>query len=57
MTSTGVYIGQGKVHSALPEAVAIVFFLAGFVTQRVGGFEFIPVLGILLFFALLSHDH
>jgi uncharacterized membrane protein YoaK (UPF0700 family) len=29
---------------------------AGFVTKRVGGFELIPAVGILLFFALLSPD-
>lgn len=31
--------------------------LAGFVTKRVGGFELIPAVGILLFFALFSRDH
>jgi uncharacterized membrane protein YoaK (UPF0700 family) len=31
--------------------------LAGFVTKRAGGFELIPAVGILLFFALLSRDH
>jgi uncharacterized membrane protein YoaK (UPF0700 family) len=30
---------------------------AGFVTKRVGGFELIPAVGILLFFALYSRDH
>ena len=28
-TSAGVYIGERKFHSALPEAVAILFFLVG----------------------------
>ena len=31
--------------------------LAGFVTKRAGGFELIPAVGILLFFALSSRDH
>jgi uncharacterized membrane protein YoaK (UPF0700 family) len=31
--------------------------LAGFVTKRVGGFELIPAIGILLFFALFRPDH
>jgi uncharacterized membrane protein YoaK (UPF0700 family) len=29
---------------------------AGFVTKRVGGFELVPALGVLLFFALYSRD-
>jgi uncharacterized membrane protein YoaK (UPF0700 family) len=31
--------------------------IAGFATKRVAGFELVPAIGILLFFALLSRNH